>query len=256
MTPDETLALYRPIRASIRRLLGVAVRACNQADVMRAGKQLGLWSDGGLVLPEGDEAIEMLSDIALFEPNQRGRRAFDRFLSEQAGQLDMRDLALAKRMGGAIFSLFRCAGRHDAGGLWLQDLLAGDRPLWLMDEALAETVAEGAIIGMRLFEAEPFHAGFGIVVQSDEETIQMCVQTKASTGRLPFRHSLAATLYDDALLARLPHGPEEEQMLRLLLESLAGRADNKKREKAPAGRDRQPFPNRCDAPPASRWRRR
>ena len=39
---------------------------------MRAAKQLGLWADGKIVLPEDDEAAEMLADVALFEPNQRG----------------------------------------------------------------------------------------------------------------------------------------------------------------------------------------
>lgn len=230
MTPDEALALYRPIRAAIRRLLGDAVRACSRADMMRAAKQLGLWSDGGLVLPEGDEALEMLSDIALFEPNQRGRRAFDRFLSEQA-RLDAPDQALAQQMGGAVFSLFRFAGRHDAGGIWLQELLAGERPIWLMDEALAASATDGLVVGMRVFEAEPFHAGFGIVTQPDEETVQMCVQTQASSGRLPFRHSLAATLYGDVLLAQPPFGAGEEQIMQLLLESLAGSADSVKRAK-------------------------
>lgn len=230
MTPDAALAQYRPIRAAIRRLLGDAVHACSRADMMRAAKQLGLWSDGGLVLPEGDEAAEMLSDIALFEPNQRGRRAFDRFLTTQA-LADAADQALARRMGGAVFSLFRCAGRHDAGGIWLQNLLAGGRPIWLMEEALATSATEGSVIGMRLFEAGPFHAGFGIVTQPDEETVELCVQAKADTGRLPFRHSLAATLYGDALVASLPFGVEQEQIMQLLLEGLAGSAGGMKRGK-------------------------
>jgi len=74
MTREEALAMYHPIRASVRRILGSAISLCNQSDLMRAAKQLGLWADGKIVLPEGDEAAEMLSDIALFEPNQRGRR--------------------------------------------------------------------------------------------------------------------------------------------------------------------------------------
>jgi hypothetical protein len=75
MTPEEALALYHPIRASVRRILSAAISVCNQSDFMRAAKQLGLWADGTITLPEGDQAAEMLSDIALFEQNQRGRRA-------------------------------------------------------------------------------------------------------------------------------------------------------------------------------------
>jgi hypothetical protein len=75
MTREEALALYHPIRASVRRILSAAIPVCNQSDFMRTAEQLGLWSGGTIALPEGDQAAEMLSDIALFEPNQRGRLA-------------------------------------------------------------------------------------------------------------------------------------------------------------------------------------
>jgi len=83
MTRDQALALYHPIRASVRRILSAAVPVCNQSDLMRAAKRLGVWADGKIVLSEIDQAAEMLSDIALFEPNQRGRRAFDVFLADR-----------------------------------------------------------------------------------------------------------------------------------------------------------------------------
>ena len=67
MTRDQALGLYRPIRASIRRISRAAIQVCNQSDLMRAAKTLGLWGDGKISLPEYDEAAEMLSDIALFE---------------------------------------------------------------------------------------------------------------------------------------------------------------------------------------------
>lgn len=73
MTREEALAFYHPIRESVRRILGAAISACNQSDLIRAAKQLGLWGDGKISLPGGEQAAEMLSDIALFEPNQRGR---------------------------------------------------------------------------------------------------------------------------------------------------------------------------------------
>ena len=127
MTRDQALRLYRPIRAAVRRILRVAIRVCSQSDVMRAAKALGLWVDGKVVLPEYDEAAEMLSDIALFEPNQRGRRAFDVFLGGKALQLDAADFELAQRMDNAFFSLFRCTARHEVAGVWLEDLLDGSR---------------------------------------------------------------------------------------------------------------------------------
>ena len=70
MTRDEALTSYRPIRASVRLILSAAVAACTQSDLMRAAKQLALWRDEKISLPEDDVAAEMLSDLALFEPNE------------------------------------------------------------------------------------------------------------------------------------------------------------------------------------------
>ena len=91
MTREEALAYYQPIRASFRRILTEAVRVCNPSDLKRAAKLLGLWADEKIILPEGDEVVEMLGDIALFEPNQRGRRAYDVFLSDEAPNVNAAD---------------------------------------------------------------------------------------------------------------------------------------------------------------------
>ena len=117
MTREEALARYRPVRTSVQRVLSAAIPVCTQSDLMRAAKQLALWRDGKISLPEDDTASEMLSDIALFEPNQRGRRAFDVFLGDKARQLDATDFELAQRMGKTFFSLFRCTAPHGIAGV-------------------------------------------------------------------------------------------------------------------------------------------
>jgi hypothetical protein len=247
MTRAEVLAQYRPIRAGIRRVLREATEACGRADLDRAVKQVAPWAEAAEI--EEADAAEMLVDVALFEPNQRGRRAFDRFLAERAERLTATDRALAERMAGAWFSVFRVAGRHGAAGLWLEDMLAGDRRLWLMDEALEASAPEGAIAGMRLFGAGPFHAGFGIIVEPDAETLDFCLGAKARGAPLPFRHSLAATLYGDQLRADAPPGPADLALLQTLAEILTtGPSVPTKAE--PTHRDRQsPKPRRASKPP-------
>jgi hypothetical protein len=171
MTRAEVLAQYRPIRAGIRRVLSEATKACGRADLNRAIKQVAPWAEAEAL--EEEVTAEMLVDVALFEPNQRGRRAFDRFLAEKGKHLTGVDRALAERMVGARFSIFRVAGPHAASGLWLEDLLAGHHRLWLVDEALEASAWEGAVIGLRLFDAGPFHAGFGIIIEPDDETLDV-----------------------------------------------------------------------------------
>jgi hypothetical protein len=220
MTRDEALAVYHPIRASVRRILSAAVPVCNQSDLMRAAKLLGFWANGKIALPESGKAAEMLSDIALFEANQRGRQAFDVFLADKAQQLDVADFEVAQRIGKAFFSLFRCTARHGVAGVWLEDLLDGNRSLWLMDESMEASAPTVGAFGMRLFDAGQFHVGFGIVVPSDDETTEFSIQGMTRNGRVPFRHSLAVTLYSDSLRGSLPISAELEDAFTVLLSGL------------------------------------
>ena len=220
MNREDALGLYRPIRAAVRRVLSAAISTCNQSDFTRASKQLGLWVDGMRSLPEDEQAAEMLADIALFEPNQRSWRAFDGFLDGRTLQLDPADCELVQRMGKAFFSLFRCTARHEVAGVWLEDLLAGNRKLWLMDEGMESSAATSGAFGMRVFDAGDFHLGFGIVAPSDEETTEFSVQGMTRNGRTPFRHSLAVTLYGDSLRGRASLSPEVEDVFSTLLAGL------------------------------------
>ena len=71
----------------------------------------------------------------------------------------------------------------------------------------ASTPTKGAF-GMRLADVGVFHVGFGIVVPSDEETTEFSIQGITRNGRVPFRHSLAVTLYGDTLRGSTPLAPE------------------------------------------------
>lgn len=220
MTRDEALNLYRPVRAGIQRVLKVASGVCNQSDWMRAAKHLGVWSEDGIVVDD-ESVVEMITDIALFEPNQRKKRAYDRFLDDSAQDLDSADLALARRIGNAFFSIFRVIDWHPAAGVWVDDTLDGNRRIWILDEGLEQSAPVDFLFGMRIFDAGLFHAGFGIVVPADEETAHFCAQARARGGPLPVRDSLAATLYGDDIRARTPPSLAEVEMLSDFLDLLA-----------------------------------
>ncbi|WP_149537122.1 hypothetical protein [Siccirubricoccus phaeus] len=246
MTRKQALARYDPIRAGMRRVLRLAPKACGKADFTRALKQILPGAEGA---PDDAQVFEMLVDIALFEPNQRGRRAYDGFLHKGAAALDPPDRALAEAMAGARFSLFRAAGRHQAAGIWAEDLLTGGARLWLMDRGLEASAPEGLAFGLRLFDAGPFHAGFGIVVPVDADTLGFAQAAAARGAPLPFRHSLAATLYGDALRKRFP-SPGDAALLEVL-EALFERAAEAKQAKPPG-----PAAGQAAPPPAPSRRRK
>ena len=247
MPRAAVLTRYRPIRAGIRRVLWEATQACGRADLNRTVKQVAPWAAAADL--EDEDTTAMLVDVALFEPNRRGRRAFDRFLAARGERSGAADRALAERMAGAWFSLFRVSGRHEAAGLWLEDLLEGDRRLWLVDEALEASAPEGAILGMRLFDAGPFHTGFGIIVEPDPETLDFCLEAKTRGAPLPFRHSLAATLYGDRLRASAPPGPADLALLQTLFEALTSEPTTPAKVGSEERGRRSPHPRKPSPPP-------
>ena len=130
MTRNEALRLYRPTRAGIQRVLKAALHTCNAADWKRGATQLGVWSPGRIEVQD-ESALDMVADVGLFEPNQRGRRAYDRFLERQGKDLDPADLDLADRMRSARFSVFRMIGRHELAGVWVDDVLNENQRIWI-----------------------------------------------------------------------------------------------------------------------------
>ena len=239
MTREDALATYHPIRASVRHILSSAISACNQSDFMRAAKQLGLWADGKIVLPEGDAAAEMLTDIALFEPNQRGRRAFDTFLGAKRYRSQPPTSNWPDEWATRSSPCFDFSARHEAAGVCLEDLLAGNRKLWLMDESMETSASTSDAFGMRLFDAGEFQVGFGIAVPSDVETTEFTVQGMTLNGRTPFRHSLAVTLYGDRVRAHALLAPQFEHALTLLSALIASEARLTRPQQLPRGGRRE-----------------
>lgn len=176
---SEILELYRPVRASIQDVLAQAVAACRRADFQRAARHLCLEDDAQL---EDPATVNMLCDVALFERNQRGRRVIDRFLQDGLGELSPAQAEVAGRLSSAFFSMFRVAGWHPTAGVWLEDLLKPGLRLWLLDEGVEASAAEGIVLGMRVFDAGPFYAGLGIVVQPDAQALAFCLVGRVARG--------------------------------------------------------------------------
>jgi hypothetical protein len=187
------------MRAAIQRILARAPDACSKADFKRAAKSLDLLVEGQIAV-EADDEVAMLIDVALFEPNQRGNRVFDRFVS--AGNLREEDDALARRMAGDVFTALQVNEPHEAGGLWCTDLLNDKRRIWLMDEGLSASARIGSGLFMRLFDAGPFHAGFGIIVPCSDEGTHALLTAERPRDLLPNTRRLAPFIYRQETLSR------------------------------------------------------
>ena len=74
-----------------------ARKSCGPSDVKRAALSMGILLSGNGSYD--DATVDMLVDLSFYEPNERGVRPFDRFLSGPALTLPEQTQDIARRMG-------------------------------------------------------------------------------------------------------------------------------------------------------------
>lgn len=205
MTRDDILAAYRPLRASIQSVLKVAISTCTSSDWRRAAKLLCFdleEQDRDGLLAEAQHT-EMLMDLALFEPNQSGRRTYDRFLKSAARKVAPADQQVARALGGAFFSVFRVQAHHEIAGVWLEDLLNSGPLIWVVDEGMEASAPDGLCFAARIFNAGDFHAGLGIIVPLDAESVADYQALAEDPDAERARGSFAMLAYREAILGNV-----------------------------------------------------
>jgi hypothetical protein len=140
---------------------------------------LDIVQDGEVVAD--DPTLEMLTDAVLFALRASEDRVIDRYV---AGLIDRRERAFARRIAKGTFSIWRIVGSHPQGGVWVDDALGTRKHKHLMDEALEKSASAGTLVAMRVFDAGPFLAGFGIVIPVSGLAVTMLrgVCRRASAG--------------------------------------------------------------------------
>jgi hypothetical protein len=196
---SETLALYRPLRAEIQRHLRIAPEHAERADWMAVAEILDIVQDGEVVADSS--TLEMLTDAVLFALRASGDRVIDRYV---AGLVDRRERAFARRIAKGTFSIWRIVGAHPQGGVWVDDALGTRKHKHLMDEALEKSASAGTLVAMRVFDAGPFLAGFGIVIPVTGVAVTM-LRGVCRAGRPP---DLDIIIYGHAI-----HGLSIEETL-------------------------------------------
>jgi hypothetical protein len=205
MTRDDILSVYRPLRASIQSVLKAATATCNTSDWRRAAKLLCFDledSDEDGLLAEAQHT-EMLMDVALFEPNQSGKRTYDRFLKAAGRKLAPAELEVARALQGAYFSVFRIQSRHETAGLWLEDLLNDGPPIWIVDEGMEASGPDGLCFAARVFNAGGFHAGLGIILPLDAESVADYQALAEDPEAEVARGAFAVLAYREAILGNV-----------------------------------------------------
>lgn len=220
MTRDAHLAAIEVITENLKAIVRLAQRSCGDTSMKQAAGKMGILA-GGKVLPvRNQSAISMVCDLALFETDDRGGVAFNRFLAGPVKTMPEPIQALARQVAGSFFSLFKFAGLHEEAGIWVEDLLAGNRRIWLMESRLEDRENVPDVLCARIFDYGPYHLGLGVMTSTSDEMIRILTTSWNTTGLLPLRRSLAATIYGLSVVEGPAKTPGGLKFMRELSESL------------------------------------
>jgi hypothetical protein len=200
---EELLAAIESLRVSMATVQATARKSRGPSDVKRAAQSMGMLVGGKLGSLQGEATGQMLHDLSFHEPNERGVRPFDRFLSGPALTLSEREQDIARRMGQAVFSIFRLAEKHEIMGTWVEDVLNDSRRIWLIDLDVPEPEPSHSVFAARIFDAGPFHAMLSVITSMSDRIVDVFKRAE-TTGHRPYRRSLAATIYGLTELGGLP----------------------------------------------------
>jgi hypothetical protein len=194
MEKAELLACLSSLRSSMDAIQEVSRKSIGANDVKRAAQSMGVHHGTIIEAMHNGVTLEMISDLAYFEPNDRGIRAFDRFLSGPVRALPGHTQDIARRIGESFFCLFRLGEKHETMGTWVEDIFDHNRRIWLIDLNVNEQDPSHSVFAVRVFDAGPFYMTL-CVITSVSDRMAAVFRRAHETGRRPYRRSLPATIY-------------------------------------------------------------
>ena len=162
---DEVLARYRRLRDISKRHHSKAMDFLSRDALLHQARRLGLTVGKMLVLDSLD-VMTLAFDLAIHTAPTDRSRAIDRNARSARLAPDSDEALVLEAMLRARFSIVRVVRRHDAAGLILSDMFRRTE-LWLVDEGLESSVAEGSVLATRFYTPDGFSMTTGVLVPID-----------------------------------------------------------------------------------------
>jgi len=188
---------YAAARAAILTGASKRIPAASAASQARA---MGLW-DGKNPAVASDAQLALLLDLGVFAPMGGHTPALEREIRMNPPPPGSEAERVLDGLQRTRITLFRIAGPHDSGGVWVDDLLRG-MPVHLMDAGLARPGQEGVGYGGRLMPIDGYEMTCGVLAPLSDGIIDALLGFPQLDGPVPTTMPLL-TPPDAAQLAAL-----------------------------------------------------
>lgn len=160
----EVLAHYRGLREISKRHHSKTLDFLSQATILHQARRLGLAHGKTFILDSMDELV-LAFDLAIHTTPPDRSRAIDRYARSTQFAPGSEEALVLEAMCNARFAIIEVQRRHQAAGLIVADLFRNIE-LWLVDEGLEMSLAEGTVYATRYYTPDCFSmtAGVGMPV--------------------------------------------------------------------------------------------
>jgi hypothetical protein len=169
-TRDEIIRRYRHLRGISKCINNGLLELVPRAAIIKQARRLGLTLGRTLVLDSMDQ-MAFLYDLAIYTAPPDRTRAIDRYARAARFQPGSDDARVLKAMRNARFVLGTIERRHETAGLVMRDLLR-ETDLWLVDEGLERSIADGTALVTRVYTPDEFSVTCGVMMPVDKMILE------------------------------------------------------------------------------------
>jgi len=163
---EPLLARYRYLRAISKRHNNAVMDFLPKAALLPQARRLGIAQGKTLFLDDLDH-LAFVNDLLIHTAPAGRSRAIERYAAAARFAPGSDEARMLDAMRQARFTIFVVIERHETAGLMLQDLIR-QREIWLMDEGLEISLAEGATAASRLIDTpDGFSMTAGVILPID-----------------------------------------------------------------------------------------
>jgi hypothetical protein len=166
---SQVRARYRQLREISKQHNSAVMKFLSDDAIVSLGRRLGM-AHGKTLIADSEDELHLVFDLAIHTALKDRSRAIDRYAAAAQLVPESDESLVLEAMRRARFSIIRLVRRHPVAGLIVKDVFRND-DIWLVDEGLEASFAEGVGLAARLFMPESFAMTAGVIVPASRESI-------------------------------------------------------------------------------------
>ncbi len=219
MSDIATNPLYQAYAAARGAILTGASKRIAAASIASQARALGLWDGKGPKVAT-DAQLALLFDLGIFAPVADHSPALEREARMNPPPPDSEPARVLAALHHTRVTLFRVAGPHPEGGVWVDDMLRGMQ-VHLWDAGLARPGQEGTGFGGRLMPLDGFEMTCGVLAPLSDGVIDALLGYPQPLGPLPTTMPLLTPPAPEDIATLREAAKQPDFLLKLYRASLA-----------------------------------